>query len=178
MRSNLRNTLLNHVPPDQVRYSSNCMSAVPAAQEGQAVQLRFADESSAECDLLVVADGANSRIRTALMPHEQNRYAGLCMLFVSPWAVCIHTDTCQTWLCMSMRKSRPVMLLVSLQLDISLMTLQDQALPHQSLISPVLPFAQAHPSSSLEQSSKNSDFAALVPQQLLICHSTELLATM
>ncbi|KAK9809467.1 hypothetical protein WJX73_000614 [Symbiochloris irregularis] len=81
MRSNLRNTLLNHVPPSKVRYSSTCVSAVPSQREGQPVQLRFADDSTAECDLLVVADGANSKLRTALLPHEQNRYAGLCMLF-------------------------------------------------------------------------------------------------
>lgn len=62
------------------------------------MQLSFADGSSAECDLLVVADGANSKLRGSLLPDETNRYAGITMLYVSsslshagPWRL-VHLD--------------------------------------------------------------------------------------
>ena len=92
MRSHLRRTLLSRVPSDLVHFSKVCTSAEPASQPGQPVQMTFADGSTEECDLLVVAEGANSRLRAALLPHEVNRYAGVCMLFVSPspWQPCIH----------------------------------------------------------------------------------------
>ena len=82
MRSRLRQVLLARVPPENVQYGKACVFAVPAAEAGQPVQLAFADGSGAECDLLVVADGTNSKLRAALLPHEANRYAGVCMLFV------------------------------------------------------------------------------------------------
>ena len=83
MRTRLRQTLLAKVPPEYLHYGRLCTSAVPAAEAGQPVQLSFADGSREECDLLVVADGANSKLRTALLPAEGSRYAGACMLFVS-----------------------------------------------------------------------------------------------
>jgi len=57
---------------------------------GQPVQLSFADGTTSECDLLVVADGANSKLRNALLPQETIRYAGVCMLFVRTllWWIC------------------------------------------------------------------------------------------
>jgi 2-polyprenyl-6-methoxyphenol hydroxylase-like FAD-dependent oxidoreductase len=84
MRTRLRQTLLSRVQPEYLQYGKICTSAVPAAEAGQPVQLSFADGTKSECDLLVVADGANSKLRTALLPHEFNRYAGICMLFVRP----------------------------------------------------------------------------------------------
>lgn len=86
MRSHLRRSLLSRVPLEAVQFGKVCMSAEPAASPGQPVQMTFADGSSEECDLLVVADGANSKLRAALLPHEVNRYAGVCMLYVSPHA--------------------------------------------------------------------------------------------
>ncbi len=82
-RSRLRQTLLARIPPDQMVYRKTCTSAELPAQGGGPVQLRFADGSTAECDLLIVADGASSKIRTSLLPHETNRYAGVTMLYVS-----------------------------------------------------------------------------------------------
>ena len=82
-RSRLRQTLLAKVPSEYVEYGKTCISALPISQTGQPVQLAFSDGTEAECDLLVVADGANSKLRSSLMPHEQPRYAGICMLFVS-----------------------------------------------------------------------------------------------
>ncbi len=67
-----------------MEYGKVCVSAEPAAEAGQPVQLTFQDGSTTEADLLVVADGANSKLRRALLPGEVNRYAGVCMLFVSP----------------------------------------------------------------------------------------------
>ena len=75
--------MLARVPSEHLHYGKVCLSAVPAAVAGQPVQLAFADGSGAKCDLLVVADGTNSKLRAALLPHETNRYAGVCMLFVS-----------------------------------------------------------------------------------------------
>ncbi|KAK9839942.1 hypothetical protein WJX74_000847 [Apatococcus lobatus] len=81
MRSHVRRTLLSRVPSESVEFGKVCISAEPARKPGQPVQMTFADGSTEECDLLVVAEGANSRLRAALLPHEVNRYAGVCMLF-------------------------------------------------------------------------------------------------
>lgn len=88
MRARLQQTLLGKVPPQDIQFGKICTSAVPASQEGQPVKLTFADGSSAEHDLLVVADGANSKLRAAMLPQEQPNYAGVCMLFVR------HPDSC------------------------------------------------------------------------------------
>ena len=84
MRAHLRRALLDRLPSDCVQYGKLAQFAVPAAKPGEPVQLSFADGSTAECDLLVVADGANSKLRTALLPNERGRYAGFCLLYVSP----------------------------------------------------------------------------------------------
>lgn len=83
MRAHLRRALLDRVPSGCVEYGKICQSAVPAARPGERVQLSFADGSKAEVDLLVVADGANSKLRTALLPNERGQYAGFCLLYVS-----------------------------------------------------------------------------------------------
>ncbi|KAK9840152.1 hypothetical protein WJX74_004180 [Apatococcus lobatus] len=59
MRAHLQRALLDRVPSDCVHYGKLAQSALPAAQPDGPVQLSFADGSRAECDLLVVADGAN-----------------------------------------------------------------------------------------------------------------------
>ncbi|MFE0510999.1 FAD-dependent oxidoreductase [Streptomyces sp. NPDC058964] len=58
-RTDLRNLLLDSLPEDVVRWGH----AFESADNGQ---LRFADGSSATYDLLVGADGANSRVRALL----------------------------------------------------------------------------------------------------------------
>ena len=83
MRTRLRQTLLSKVPTDWLQFGKTCMSVEPPLQTGQPVKLQFSDGSSAECDLLVVADGANSKLRNHLIPREKIRYAGVTMLFVS-----------------------------------------------------------------------------------------------
>lgn len=40
------------------------------------VRVTLSDESTVECDFLVAADGANSKVRAALRPNETLQYAG------------------------------------------------------------------------------------------------------
>ncbi len=95
MRSYVRKVLLSRVPPDAVQFGRSCVSATPASKPGEPVQITLADGSTEECDLLVVADGANGKLRTALLPHETNQYAGVCMLFVSPgWCIYAGRNLC------------------------------------------------------------------------------------
>ena len=84
MRTRLRQTLVSKVPADWIQFGKACISAEPPLKAGQPVKLQLADGSGSECDLLVVADGANSKLRNHLMPTEKIRYAGVTMLFVSP----------------------------------------------------------------------------------------------
>ncbi|KAK9864789.1 hypothetical protein WJX84_005645 [Apatococcus fuscideae] len=81
MRTHVRKALLARIPPEYMRYGKICTSAEPAAKPGDPVQIIFADGSTDECDLLVVADGASSKLRAALLPQEVNRYAGISMMF-------------------------------------------------------------------------------------------------
>lgn len=81
MRTRLRQTLLSKVPAEWIQFGKTCISAEPPLKEGQPVKLQFSDGSDAECDLLVAADGANSKLRNYLLPEEKTRYAGVTMLF-------------------------------------------------------------------------------------------------
>lgn len=83
MRTHVRRALLARIPEEWMHYGKICTSANLGAKSGDPVQLKFADGSTEECDLLVVADGASSKLRAALLPGEVNRYAGLSMMFVS-----------------------------------------------------------------------------------------------
>ena len=83
MRSYVRKALLSRVPSEAIQFGKVCVAAEPAGKQGDPVQMRFADGSTSECDLLVIADGANSKLRAALLPHEVNHYTGVCMVMVS-----------------------------------------------------------------------------------------------
>ena len=83
MRTRLRQALLSRVPPEWIHFGKICVSAEAPTNTGQPVKLRCSDDTESECDLLVVADGANSKLRTSLLPEEKSRYAGITMLFVS-----------------------------------------------------------------------------------------------
>ena len=87
MRSHLRRVLLSRVPQDVVQYGKIVVSAQPPVRPGEPVRIELADGSIEECDLLIVADGAYSKIRAQLLPHEVPRYAGVCMLLVSAASV-------------------------------------------------------------------------------------------
>lgn len=89
MRSYVRKALLSRVPSEAVQFGKVCIAAEPAGKPGDLVQMTFADGSTSECDLLVIADGANSKLRAALLPLEVNHYTGVCMVMVSSfWNLC------------------------------------------------------------------------------------------
>lgn len=83
MRTRLRQTLLSRVPEDWVHFGRTCISAEPPTNPGEPIKLQFSDGSQSECDVLVVADGTNSKLRKYLMPEEKPGYTGVTMLFVS-----------------------------------------------------------------------------------------------
>ena len=96
MRSYVRRAILSRVPQDAVHYGKVCVAAQPARKPGDPVRMEFSDGSTEECDLLVVADGANSKVRTALLPQEVNRYAGVCMLMVRSSPLRSHAHQCMS----------------------------------------------------------------------------------
>ncbi|MEU7858608.1 NAD(P)/FAD-dependent oxidoreductase [Nonomuraea sp. NPDC049141] len=63
-RADLRDLLLGSLPGDAVAWGRAYRSAEALPEGGW--RLRFADGTSADCDLLVGADGANSRVRPLL----------------------------------------------------------------------------------------------------------------
>ncbi|MEU4196160.1 NAD(P)/FAD-dependent oxidoreductase [Kribbella sp. NPDC026611] len=76
-RADLRDLLLGSIPAQTVRWGSAFTHA--EAQPGGGYVLHFADGSTATCDLLVGADGANSRVRPLLTSAEPT-YTGKCLV--------------------------------------------------------------------------------------------------
>ncbi|MGY4765362.1 FAD-dependent oxidoreductase [Kribbella sp. CWNU-51] len=72
-RSDLRDLLLDSLPAGAICWGRSFAGADPRPGGGYVV--RFADGTSAECDLLVGADGANSGVR-ALLTDVRPAYAG------------------------------------------------------------------------------------------------------
>ena len=83
MRTRLRQAILSKVPSSSLSFGKVCTSATETADSEQPIKLTFADGTTEECDMLVVADGANSKLRDSLLPHEKPSYTGICMLMVS-----------------------------------------------------------------------------------------------
>ncbi len=65
-RADLRDLLLNSIPEDMVRWGHAFAFAERTSDPGAGGRLHFADGSSAAYDLLVGADGAQSRVRALL----------------------------------------------------------------------------------------------------------------
>lgn len=71
----LRTTLINGIPPSaEVHWERGCQSAKVMA-DGR-VELTLLDGSTDQCDLLVVADGASSKIRAAMRRDDLLQFAG------------------------------------------------------------------------------------------------------
>jgi 2-polyprenyl-6-methoxyphenol hydroxylase-like FAD-dependent oxidoreductase len=75
-RSDLRDLLLRSLAPQTVRWGS-AFTHAEVLPEGY--RMYFADGSTATCDLLVGADGANSRVRPLLTDAEPS-YAGRALI--------------------------------------------------------------------------------------------------
>ncbi|SMR56651.1 unnamed protein product [Zymoseptoria tritici ST99CH_1E4] len=74
-RVKLREQLLNAAQQGaEVVWEVSCISAVPTSEGRTRVVL--SDGSEEECDVLVVADGANSRIRACIRPDDCLNFAG------------------------------------------------------------------------------------------------------
>ncbi|MDI2129173.1 FAD-dependent oxidoreductase [Yinghuangia seranimata] len=63
-RADLRRILLDSLPPDTVAWGRRLTHATPLPRGGH--RLHFSDGTHADCDLLVGADGAHSRVRPLL----------------------------------------------------------------------------------------------------------------
>ena len=83
VRHVMRQILMDGLPAEtKVYWEKGCESA-HALDDGR-VQVRLSNGSTEECDLLIAADGANSNIRSCLLPHDTLDFAGaICFLGTS-----------------------------------------------------------------------------------------------
>lgn len=83
VRHVLRQILLDGLPAEtKVHWEKGCESA-HVLSDGR-VQVSLSNGSTEECDLLIAADGANSNIRSCLLPHDTLDFAGaICFLGTS-----------------------------------------------------------------------------------------------
>lgn len=80
-RKNLRKVLTDAVGPEQIQWNTACVDAQRLPGGKMLVKLSGnhlpANESTTECDLLIIADGAASKIRACLRPDDVLQYAGV-----------------------------------------------------------------------------------------------------
>lgn len=75
-RKALRQIMINAASPDDIiHWGVSCTGATQLANDKVEVQLSNGDMQ--ECDILVAADGASSKIRAALRPHDTLSFAGV-----------------------------------------------------------------------------------------------------
>lgn len=74
-RKALRQILIDAVSPDDViHWGTSCMSTVQ--DEHGRVQVQLSNGDTDSCDILIAADGANSKLCAALRPHSTRSFAG------------------------------------------------------------------------------------------------------
>ncbi|KAL6897510.1 hypothetical protein GGI43DRAFT_428667 [Trichoderma evansii] len=83
-RKNLRKVLTDAVGPEQIQWNTACVDAQRLPSGKMRVKLSGnhlpANESTVECDLLIIADGAASKIRGCLRPDDVLQYAGVMQM--------------------------------------------------------------------------------------------------
>ncbi|KAH8890034.1 FAD/NAD(P)-binding domain-containing protein [Thozetella sp. PMI_491] len=83
-RKSLRNILIDAAEVAEVRWGMACVSAKKLLNGRVAVELAGESTSpetaTVECDVLIAADGASSKIRAALRPGDTLQYAGAILL--------------------------------------------------------------------------------------------------
>ncbi|KAL7941823.1 hypothetical protein V8C42DRAFT_333820 [Trichoderma barbatum] len=80
-RKDLRSVLINAVGPSHINWNTACIDAEKLPNERVLVTLSgkdiTADMARTECDVLIVADGASSKIRSKLRPDDTLQYTGV-----------------------------------------------------------------------------------------------------
>jgi 6-hydroxynicotinate 3-monooxygenase len=72
-RHDLHAAILEKITPDTIAFGRRLTDV---RQDTDAVQLSFADGSEAEADIVIGADGVNSRVREAVVGQSQSRFTG------------------------------------------------------------------------------------------------------
>lgn len=78
-RHNIRECLIRGVPEEvEMHWETGCNSAA-VLKDGK-MEVGLSDGTTTECDLLIIADGASSKLRSCLRPDDGLDYAGAVMI--------------------------------------------------------------------------------------------------
>jgi 2-polyprenyl-6-methoxyphenol hydroxylase-like FAD-dependent oxidoreductase len=80
-RSVLRQGLIDALPPDTIQWGKACTGVTQLP--GGALQVHLSSGEVRECDILVAADGNNSKIRAAIRPDDKLSFAGAVCISAS-----------------------------------------------------------------------------------------------
>ncbi|CAK1359957.1 unnamed protein product [Cercospora beticola] len=80
-RNSVRETMIRALPEAvEKNFDVQCVSASKSEKGGMDVKLSGDDEKEVHCDLLVVADGASSKMRRALRPDDGLKFIGASLI--------------------------------------------------------------------------------------------------